>query len=106
MNINFEKLDHRRTMNVEVPGYRYILKIDYGLHRLYRDQHLTWKVVGTNKVFNIPLKIVTEHCGAKYDEHFIDVLGKLREDILVWNDQGLPEKFMEDYWDDFGTLIF
>ena len=97
--------ENPKTVDIKVSGYRYILTIEYGYFKISKALYLVWRVRGTDHVFRIPLKDVTMYCRGDYPKHFIDTLLKFRDDLIIWENGGLSDEWMRDYWEQFEDLI-
>lgn len=92
-------------MNLIIEGWK-PLTVQFGYNiNTPRHTFLVWRVVGTEHFFTIPLKDVTSRHRSKYEEHFEMTLIKLREDILEWRTEGLPEDWMVNYNNQYSKYL-
>ena len=99
MNINDS--DFKKKTSFFLAGWSGLIKIEYGFYR----SDLIWRVKNTNHIFQIDLRTIIEHHNYDYDAHFKLVLNKFREDFISWVNEGLNEKWMENYFHQFKNLI-
>ena len=105
MKLDFNLAKEVREEVISVPGWIYPLSVRFGIFKYSWETYLIWQVLQTEHIFRVPLKIVTAKHDGKYTDHFVVALKQFREDLLEWKKLGLPEKWMEGYYDQFKELI-
>lgn len=101
----FKLLPNRKVVYIYVDGFKNPLEVEYAFYFLAINYpFLVWRVIDTQHIFSIDLKIVIKNHNEKYEEHFKLVLSKLRNDIIDWIKE-LRLKYNIRYPDEVFDLI-
>jgi hypothetical protein len=105
MNDDFKFFVNYQRIEISINGWYNPLLIEHGLTKISEQVYLNWRVIGTEHIFRVPLKVVTSKHGSKYEDHFKITLIKFKEDLIQWYNEGLPEDWMREYFRQFRALI-
>ena len=99
-------VDVRAIKIDDLEGWITPLIILYGyFYEAQKWPNVIWRVQGTEHVFSIDLRTITQHHGLKFEDHFKLTLTTFREDLIEWIKSGLTEEWMIKYYNQFNRFI-
>lgn len=88
-----------------LPGWKSPVIVDYTIVKMYNRVYMVWYVNKVQFPFKIEYKKLLQEDGSNYINHFSKVLTLLRNDLINWYNEGLPEDFMKEYYNLFKEHI-
>lgn len=102
---DFSTLAGRGSLQIEVPGWREQLTIEFGYADVGRASYLYWRIQETTHTFMISYYDIMKETQGQYNEHFIWFLQSFRKDYISWIYGGLKEDWMREYHEQYKYLV-
>ena len=102
---DFSTLTGLGSLEVEVPGWKGKLTIEYGYEEISRVSYLNWRVSGTTHTFKVSYYSIMAETGGNYETHFQWFLENFRKEYLEWIYAGLTEPWMQEYYEQYKHII-
>jgi hypothetical protein len=102
---DFSTLAGRGSLELEVPGWREKLVIEFGYEDISRASYLHWRIQGTEHTFMISYYDIMSETQGRYEEHFRWFLQDFRKEYISWIYEGLSEPWMREYHEQYKYLV-
>lgn len=93
-----------KEVTIEPKGWNRV-KIEYSTEVYAGISYLCWKIQNTEKIFQLPARIIYEKHGLQFQEHFILTLEMFAIDYKDWESLNFPENWMIKYKEQYQHLI-